>query len=216
MTEPVRVLLKSIREDKPSALGDLLAHSRVKEIVRLRAHKVRGFPFERVADRRLDAQRAVWEVVASINAEKAAKLKTESVTLGYLSTAVRNRLFRQLRSDLALKEVTVTDNTGRKRFELQPKLARAPFELALSQVDALADPCRVLVEKESLEELRRAYQTAPMNASARRVLEWRLVGTPGKEMARRLGRSAPIVYALLREARQAVRDQAHRIHAGQC
>lgn len=125
------------------------------------------------------------------------------------------RMFRQLRSDLALREATVTDNTGRKRFELQPKLARAPFELALALVDGLADPCRVLVERESLEELRRAYATARMSATARRVLEWRLAGTPGKEMARRLGRSAPVVYGFLREARQAVRDRLARLRSGE-
>jgi DNA-binding CsgD family transcriptional regulator len=127
---------------------------------------------------------------------------------------VRNRLFRQLRTDLGLKEATVVDATGRKRFELQPKLARAPFELAMAQVDALADPCRLHVERESLRELLRAYESAQMSQAARRVLEWRLAGTPGKEMARRLSRSEPPVYAILREARQAVRDALNRIREG--
>lgn len=210
----VPVLIGQVHRAEAGALERLLTHPRVKEIVRVRAHKVRAFAWDRIIDRRLDAQRAVWEVASSIDAKKTAKLKTEGVTLAYLSTGVRNRLFRQLRTDLGLKEVTVTDNTGRNRFELQPKLARAPFELALAQVDALADPCRVLVERESLAELQQAYWTAPMSSTARRVLEWRLAGTPGKEMARRLGRSGPTVYAYLREARGAVRDQMHHIRTG--
>lgn len=213
MAKPVLDLVKEVRDRKIGALEVLLAHQRINEIVRVRAHKVRAFPWDRIADRRLDAQRAVWEVASSIDAKKAAALRSEGVMLAYLSTGVRNRLFRQLRTDLGLREATITNEVGRKRFELQPKLVRGPFELALAQVDALADPCRVLVERESLAELQRAYLTAPMSPTARRVLEWRLAGTPGKEMARRLGRSAPVVYVFLGEARQAVRDELHRVRA---
>lgn len=214
MTEPVLNLVKRVREDRPGAVADLLAHARVKEIVRIRAHKVRAFPFERIVDRRQDAARAVWEVAASIDAAKAARLKTAGVTLAYLSTAVRNRMFRQLRTDLALKETTVTDAVGRKRFELVPKLVRGPFELALAQVDAMADPYKVVSERECVDEVQRAFVTAPMSWSARRVLRWRVGGMPGKQMCRLLGRSAPVVYDLLREARRAVRDQLVRIRSG--
>jgi DNA-directed RNA polymerase specialized sigma24 family protein len=216
MTESVLDLFEHVRENKPGSVDTLLAQPRVREIIRVRAHKVRGFPFDRVVDRRMDAQRAAWEVASSIDGDKAGKLKTNGVALAYLSTGIRNRMFRQLRTDLNLRETTVTDPVGRKRFELQPKIARAPFELALAQVDALADPCHVLIAQEAVAEVLRAYQTAPMSATARRVLEWRLVGTPGNEMARRLGKTAPVVYSFLREARAAVRDRLHEVRAGTC
>ncbi|MEK7863416.1 MAG: hypothetical protein AAB295_09155, partial [Chloroflexota bacterium] len=184
------------------------------EIVRIRAHKVRAFPFERIVDRRQDAARAVWEVAASIDSVKAAKLKTAGVTLAYLSTAVRNRLFRQLRSDLDLKEATVIDDFGEGRFQLVPKIARESFETALAQVDTMADPCEVLIKREAMLEVARAYFTAPMQPAARAVLRWRIAGASGAEMRRRSGRSGPTVYALLREARNAVRDQIQRIREG--
>lgn len=214
MKEAIATLVRRVHREESGAVDALLAHPKVREVVRIRASKMKPFPWERLIDRRLDAQRAVWHVARSIDEQKAAKLRTDGVVMAYLSTGVRNQLFRQVRTDLALREATFIDTTGRKRFELQPKLARAPFELALAQVDALADPVRVLEKRESVLELQRALATAPMDPRAREVLTWRMAGLPGVEMRRRLGRSGPVLYGLLRQARAAVRDRLYQIRAG--
>lgn len=213
--EAIPVLVQRVYREEPGAIEALLAHPKVREVVRSRSSKMKPFPWERLIDRRLDAARAIWAVARKINAAKAAKLKTEGVTMAYLSTGVRNQLFRQVRTDLGLREATIIDDFGERRFQLVPKIARESFVTALAQVDSMADPCEVLIKRESLLEVARAYETAPMQPAARAVLRWRIAGTTGEEMSRRLRKSEPTVYALLREARGAVRDQIHRIRAAQ-
>lgn len=216
MKEAIQVLVQRVHRDEPGAVQALLAHPKVREVVRIRASKMKPFPWERIVDRRLDAQRAAWEVARTIDGKKAAKLKTDGVTMAYLSSAIRNRMFRQVRGDLNLRETTVVDDFGERRFQLVPKIARESFETALAQVDSMADPCEVLIKRESMLEVARAYETAPILPAARAVLRWRLAGTTGKEMSRRLSKSEPTVYALLREARAAVREQIHKIRTGHC
>lgn len=207
-------LLMQVRAHEPGALDKLVRLPKVRQIIRVRAAKAGGFPWTTQSDLRADAVRCVWEVAESIKDDAIAKLKYESSTLAYLSGGVRNRLFRQLRSDLSMRETTVVDNVGRKRFELQPKVPRAPFDLALAQVDTLADPYRVLAERESALEVLGAYRTAPMSAAARQVLRWRTAGVPGEDMKRRLRCSGPVLYKLLRDARAAVRDKLWEIRSG--
>lgn len=214
MSGSVLPLVRCVHEGDPGSVEALLSHPRIKEIVRVRAHKARPFPWERITDRCLDAQRAVWEVASSIDKTKASKLKTDGVTLGYLSGGIRNRLFRQIRTDLNLKEITVIDESGRKRFELRPRIVRAPYDLALAQIDPLADPYQVIARREGVLEVLGAVERAPMSLRARQVLELRLRGMTGRDIARKLGRTPAIASILLKEARQAVRDHLWRIRSG--
>ena len=91
------------------------------------------------------------------------------------------------------------------------RLVRRPFELALAQVDAMADHCENLIKRDSALEVARVIETAAMRKSARAVLSWRMAGVTGEEMARWLRRSTPVVQGLLREARSSIRDQMQRI-----
>ncbi|MBI4864267.1 MAG: hypothetical protein HY815_29020 [Candidatus Riflebacteria bacterium] len=214
MSKSVLALVRDNTSSSPKALESLLAHPKIREMTRIRASKMKGFPWERIPDRRLDAQRAIWETVSRIDKEKVREFTSDSVAAAYLSRAVRNRMFLQVRSDLGLREATVVDDFGESRFQLVPKIARGPFDEALRKLDATADPCRLIMHRESIEEIGLAVESAPMSLPARRVLTWRMAGLSGKEMNRRLGRCRWMLYKLLREARQAVRGQLYSIRKG--
>ncbi|MBI4871315.1 MAG: hypothetical protein HY814_07075 [Candidatus Riflebacteria bacterium] len=215
MTTSIQSLVRDARNHKPDALIGLLGHSKVKEIMRVRAHKMGGFPFSTNAERRSDCQTHLWEIVEAQKDERIEELKRDSEWLPYLSFALRNRLFGQVRSEQKLREVEVEDEgTGKTRFELQPKIVRADFELALAQVDTLADPLYVLGAKEAIRELQRAVRSASTPTAARQALRLSMSGLTGSEVAGRMDRTSSAVYALLEVARQAVRERLRAIRFG--
>jgi DNA-directed RNA polymerase specialized sigma24 family protein len=214
MPKSVQTLVRETRAYVPGALEEFLSHSRMKEIARVRACRAKRFPWATLNERRLDCQRFLWEAVVAQKDIRVEQLRTDSAWTAYLSACVRNRLFRQIRTELQLREASVIDNVGRKRFELQPKIVRAPFDLALAQVDVTMDPFLLVARRESILEVSEAVKTASMSLPARHVLHLRLQGTMNKDIARMIGKTAFCVSWLLREARQAVRGQLCRIRAG--
>jgi DNA-directed RNA polymerase specialized sigma24 family protein len=214
MSPTIQSLVRDARSQKPDALIGLLGHPKVKEVMRVRAHKMGGFPFTTSAERRSDCQTHLWEIVEAQNDARVEQLKRDSEWLPYLSFALRNKLLRQARREQQLREVIVVDETGRVKYQLEPKLVRADFELALAHVDALADPLHVLATWEAISELRRAVKSARMPSEARQALRLSLAGLTGKEVAERLDHTVSAVYVLLKSARQAVRGRLHAIRYG--
>lgn len=207
-------LLEQVKADRTGSLETLLGLAKAREIVRVRASKMRGFPWSTARERHLDATRCVWETATTLKEEKVRQIKTDGVAAGFLSLAIRNRLFRQVRADLGLREEVVVDDAGRRRYVLTPKFAREPFELALARIDDRQDPALALIRRESVLEVERAVATAAMPSSARAVLSMRIAGVPNAEVCRRVGRSGPTCWRMLCDARAAVRERLHEIRAG--
>jgi hypothetical protein len=181
MTSTIQSMVRDARNHMPDARIGLLGHPRIKEIARVRAHKMGGFPFTTNAERQSDCQTHLWEIVEAQNDTRVEQLKRDSEWLPFLSFALRNKLLRQARREQQLREVIVEDETGRVKYQLEPKIVRADFELALAQVDALADPLYVLATRDAISELQRAVRSAGMPREARQALRLSMTGLTGKD-----------------------------------